>query len=390
MKVIFTLVPFMLLSIFMSAQSTYRWVNGNTALNAADNRALFLRSSNWRLVNANGTLGTTAVTPPTGSILQVYGVTITVSNSNLDLRSFRFDITIAASTTANGLMTYTGGTDLRLGNNSVIRVRGRSMGVGSCLTGAISLSDNSEIRIYNADSSAHNRVAENANGGVATRTLTANCTSGSSSYISTGYITPFTNANDNFSGFLASAAGPLPMRLGDFTATRHSQGVLLRWTTVQEVNSDNFEIQQSTDAQNWKIIGTVKAAGSSGSVLNYQFEDNSVNSGVVFYRLKMNDLDTKFEFSSVARIQFGAGSKKLFAYPSPATTYTTISTEVSMDGAVTVLIYEMSTGRMVLQKVVNAAGNSFRLGLEGLQSGTYTLQLIKDREMLGRVNLMKQ
>ena len=109
----------------------------------------------------------------------------------------------------------------------------------------------------------------------------------------------------------------------------------------------------------------------------------------MYYLLKMNDLDTKYEYSSFARIQWGTDEKKLFAYPSPASSFTTISSNEPIDGNVMVLIYQVATGRVVQQKVVTAAGNNFRLGLEGLQSGTYLVQLIKSGEVMGNINIVK-
>ncbi|WP_407523033.1 T9SS type A sorting domain-containing protein [Lacibacter sp. MH-610] len=443
MKVIFTLLSLLFATVMATAQTgtTYRLIgtlgndvditsNGTTA-------GGFRNPAIWRVVNSNGTLGTTPVSPASGARLQIFGINLRVQTNNVDLSAYNFQIQIRseyrdfnAGGTGGGVRAHRGrlhvnDVTLTLGSSSSITLGWGQETIGTTVyyfPGYLRLEDQSAILIgttaiadrrtspngdsyLNANAFAVSTTTDATNIAIA---ISNDADNRSRQVIRTNTAPPSANITNRmvarpggaiyaqFPFFYAAGAAPggtvapLPMRLGDFTATRQSQGTVLRWTTVQEVNSDNFEIQQSTNAQNWKTIGTVKAAGSSGSVLNYQFEDNSVNSGVVYYRLKMNDLDTKFEYSSVARIQFGAGSKKLFAYPSPATTYTTISTDVAIDGAVTVLIYEMSTGRMVQQKVVNAAGNNFRLGLEGLQSGTYTVQLIKDGEALGRVNLMKQ
>lgn len=416
-----------------------------TATNNGTGAGGFRRSSIWRVVNSNGTFGANQ-SPTSGATLQIFGYEFEMNNANIDLSAFDFRILIRSefrdinngfprmyqgfirtnnipnSTTrtitisANSSITLGWGTGtvgstvyycpgfLRLdasdGNaSSSARI---VMNTTPAITLASATGTNSILNAhaYNITSTPDPRITlatTDANSNNATRQIIlTNAAPPSANITNRTVARPGGAIYTSFPFFYAASAAsggavaPLPMRLGDFTATRQSQGVVLRWSTVQEVNSDNFEIQQSTNAQNWKTIGTVKAAGSSGSVLTYEFEDNSINSGVVYYRLKMNDLDTKFEYSSVARIQWGAGSKKLFAYPSPATTYTTISTDVAIDGAVTVVIYEMTTGRMVQQKVVNAAGNNFRLGLEGLQSGTYTVQLIKNGEILGRVNLVKQ
>src|SRR6202035_5154257 len=79
-----------------------------------------------------------------------------------------------------------------------------------------------------------------------------------------------------FSEFWINGGGPgqnipLPLLLESFTATRVDTKGLLQWTTSQEVNSDKFIIEKSTDANHYNAIGTVKAQGNSSTTSNYQF-----------------------------------------------------------------------------------------------------------------------
>lgn len=457
MKVIFTLLSFFVFTVITVAQTgtTYRLVPDGTQVlgddiivtNNGTGTGGFRRSSIWRVVTSNGTLGANQ-SPTSGATLQVFGYTLLVDNASIDLGAFNFRIMIRSE--YRDLGGNNGGPRLwrgrlRINNNSNNTTRTLTLGASSSITlgwgtrtiGSTVYYCPGYLRLDASNGNGSSFAQIIINTAPTTTTIARSAGGGSHSLNAHAYnitSTPNPNIatatsndadNNNFSIILTNAAppsanitnrivarpggpiyaqfpffyaasaasggpvSPLPMRLNDFTATRQSQSVVLRWSTVQEVNSDNFEIQQSTDAQNWKTIGTVKAAGSSGSILNYQFEDKSVNSGVVYYRLKMNDLDVKFEYSSVARIQWGAGNKKLFAYPSPATTYTTISTDVAIDGGVTAIIYETTTGRIVQQRMINAAGNNFRLGLEGLQSGSYTVQLVKEGEIMGRVTIVK-
>lgn len=413
----------------------------------------FLRPSIWRVVNADGTLGANASPATGarlqifGIILHVQNVSVNLTSYtfNIQIRSEFRDINAGVPRLHAGRLLVSGSGNnnqrtVALGLNSTVTLGwGRATNAGTTYysPGYVRLETSGGnantgagitalypdpanpstnlTRIIAGVSSANTNQNLNANAfnvtatsGTEFNTATSGATDNTTlTIIRTNAAPPSANITNRsvprnpvpyFSFFpLFYAAGaapggaviPLPMRLGDFTATRQPQGVVLRWNTLQEVNSDNFEIQKSTNAQNWKTIGSIKAAGSSGSVLNYQFEDNSLNSGVVYYRLKMNDLDTKYEYSSVAHIQWGTGEKKLFAYPSPASSFTTISSNEPIDGNVMVLIYQVATGRVVQQKVVTAAGNNFRLGLEGLQSGTYLVQLIKSGEVMGNINIVK-
>lgn len=95
---------------------------------------------------------------------------------------------------------------------------------------------------------------------------------------------------------------PLPVNLLDFTVSPKGADALLQWSTAQEINSRNFIIESSDDAQHWHQIGTVAASGNSSMQTNYSFIDAGVmNSGKnrMYYRLKEIDLDGKTTNSNI-------------------------------------------------------------------------------------------
>lgn len=389
MKRIFTLLTLLVsvLSGFSQVGTTYRWVSGSVTLNSGSvsaQRANFLSSTRWQVVNSNGTLGANA-SPTAGAKLQIYGVTITVSTNDIDLRSHSFDITIGGGTSSNTNFSLTGGTDLRLGFGSIVTLAGRNN--GTCRTATISLSNTSDIRIYSADSSTRVLKAENNNPPV--RTLTANCISGTSNYVAaTGANPGGVDANNNFVGFIAQAGGAsLPLQLGGFSAQKGTGKVTLNWSTVLEVNTSHFEVEQSNNGSTWKTISIVAAKGNSNSAQQYSAEDIAAYSSKVYYRLKMVDIDGKFEYSPIAVVTFG-GKGKLFAYPNPATSFTMVSSDKAITENVTVSIFN-TTGVLVKQQVITNPGNNFRIGLEDLKQGTYLLKINQGAELLEVIKIQK-
>lgn len=99
----------------------------------------------------------------------------------------------------------------------------------------------------------------------------------------------------------------LPVKLTAFTANRHPEGNLLRWSTQFESNSSHFTVQHSEDGVNFTNIATVQAANNTSTTSNYNYLDKQAsrinNKSVAYYRLEMVDKDGKSEYSAVIAIR---------------------------------------------------------------------------------------
>lgn len=83
------------------------------------------------------------------------------------------------------------------------------------------------------------------------------------------------------------------------------------------MNSSVFEIQRSSDAKTWNIVGMVAAQGESSSTANYSFANTNPSSGTNYYRLKMIDKDATFALSRIEKITVSSLSGN-YLYPNPA------------------------------------------------------------------------
>ena len=107
----------------------------------------------------------------------------------------------------------------------------------------------------------------------------------------------------------------LPVTLLQLSATRKSRGVQLNWSTSDETNFSHFTIQRSTDG---KSFSDVAAVPSQGTAHQYSYMDQSIPTGVVYYRLKMVDQDDKFLYSQILRINAEIDeSGNVSIYPNP-------------------------------------------------------------------------
>jgi hypothetical protein len=103
----------------------------------------------------------------------------------------------------------------------------------------------------------------------------------------------------------------LPISLVYFTSESISSGnVLLKWETATEINHNYFDIERSTDGIFYRSAGIVNSKapfGNSRSTLDYQFVDESAGSGLVYYRLRVVDLQGGSEYSPIIYNNIEAG-----------------------------------------------------------------------------------
>jgi hypothetical protein len=163
----------------------------------------------------------------------------------------------------------------------------------------------------------------------------------------------------------------LPVVLSDFSARLVNNRTELNWTTDQENNSARFEVERSTDGTNWITIATVAAKGTSTTQSKYAAIDRSPAAGTNYYRLKMVDLDNRYDFSAVKSVH-GIAVAKVRVYPNPAIS----SVNISLPASATA-VRLVNTAGQVLQERRGVTGNStLSLEVSSYTAGTYMVQVI--------------
>ena len=99
-------------------------------------------------------------------------------------------------------------------------------------------------------------------------------------------------------------------------ATRTTDGVNVSWKTASEFNSDYFQVERSSDGEDFEVLGYVNAAGNSTEVQSYGFLDMNPAGNSLRYRIRQVDIDGKFDYSNT--VELIISSQDLFVYPNPA------------------------------------------------------------------------
>jgi hypothetical protein len=166
----------------------------------------------------------------------------------------------------------------------------------------------------------------------------------------------------------------LPVELLDFNVQLVKNQAELTWETATEINSDYFEIQKSTDGTNFKRIGSVKAAGQSSKLLQYQFTDVQLVQNINYYRLKAVDKDGSARFSPIKTIN-RTEKLRYDIYPNPVTDV--LSIQLSSQNAVDaeVSLFDLQGRRLVFLERQGTEGLFEDIDMSKFTAGGYFLRV---------------
>jgi len=207
----------------------------------------------------------------------------------------------------------------------------------------------------------------------------------SSNLRSNNMITFSTNSDPNSKGdsrfkVIFQPSIPLPIKITSFTGKVVDQNSVLQWKTSTEINTQEFLIQQSSNAKEFITIGNVKAKGGINISTNYTFINKDHFSGINYYRLISKDLNGRQDTSKIIALKISSNSKMMAIriYPNPADEVVNISILGSKVGS---LLFTISTidGKLIRNKNVSMEENEtlIKENIADLPEGTY-LFLFKD------------
>jgi hypothetical protein len=185
--------------------------------------------------------------------------------------------------------------------------------------------------------------------------------------------------------FTLSTGSPLPVTLINFAVTKKNATSRISWTTAQEINSREFNIQRLTaGGTTWETIATVPAKGRSSSSTNYLLYDSHPAIGINLYRLQSVDLDNKFYLSDIRRVNFDR--KYTYSlYPNPAKNSLQIAGDNS-SGFNGHLQVQNARGQTLLDKQVRTRNPVLSLDISFLKAGLYILKITAED---GEINMLR-
>jgi hypothetical protein len=174
----------------------------------------------------------------------------------------------------------------------------------------------------------------------------------------------------------ASTLATLPVKLTNWEAIPGKDKVKLQWTTSSEINASHFIIERSADGIHFSAISTVQAIGNSQSDINYSKEDNDPLPGKSYYRLKMVDIDTKSEYSTIRIVFLSATAMAKIAGNPVQNKLEIVSSATSSNSEWQIINL---TGQTLKKGILNAGRTE--VNVSSLAAGNYWLRLSINREI---------
>lgn len=161
---------------------------------------------------------------------------------------------------------------------------------------------------------------------------------------------------------------PLPLNLLKFDVIKKEAVAYLSWTTIDERQFKGFDVLRSADGRTWNTVGFLSSVGISDKRQDYHFTDTDPMKGVNLYKLKLIDLDNKYQYSDTRSASF-AVTRKVSIFPNPTHDHLNIS---GLNGDEIIKIYDLS-GNMLMQ--INTRNKQEELSLSGHSAGTYLVHV---------------
>jgi hypothetical protein len=204
-------------------------------------------------------------------------------------------------------------------------------------------------------------------GGATTNTLTiTNAPVTMNNYQFRAVTTNNTPCSNTTNSAILSVLTILPVKWLSVTGAVQNDVIMIKWGTAQEINTETFFIQVSTDGKNFRNAGEVEASGNSNQNSYYSFVHTQPSAGNNYYRIMQTDADGKVTYSKIIIIAYG-----------DAASVTVLGNPVS-NGQLTVQVNQISSLKLFsadgkLIKMQQASKGMQTMDVRGLAKGMYTL-----------------
>ena len=171
----------------------------------------------------------------------------------------------------------------------------------------------------------------------------------------------------------------IPVELVSLSASVLVNDVILNWLTATEINNQMFEIERRSEEDQFITIGNVEGNGTTTEPHEYSYIDNTVGTGIYYYRLKQIDFGGQYEYSD--EIEVEVLGPLTFAleqnYPNPFNPSTIIKYSIPENGFVKLSVYNLvgEEVRVIVNEMLDAGFYEVTFNATDLPSGIYFYKL---------------
>ena len=164
--------------------------------------------------------------------------------------------------------------------------------------------------------------------------------------------------------------GTLPVKFIDVKASFINKTTAsVQWQiATPAIDAAGFDIELSYDAKTWINIGSIAITEASRGL--YNFTQNNIPPGILYYRIRQIDKDGTFSYSKIVLLNNNTNAGSFIVFPNPANAVIKISAPVN-----TTAIAELfdAVGRKLIQKKIISTTSD--ISTANIPSGTYLLRI---------------
>jgi surface protein len=179
----------------------------------------------------------------------------------------------------------------------------------------------------------------------------------------------------------------LPVTWLDFTGQLEANKVILNWKTASEQNNTGFDVERSADGRSWSKIGFIPGKINSALLSSYSYSDLSPLKGLSYYRLKQIDLDKRFSYSRIIRIN-NVSNGEVAIWPNPVNDLLNVEINQRYRNAKIYLTVTDMKGTVLVSRIVTH-GN-LTISTSGWPKALYVISLQTDSDIIMTRKILKQ
>ncbi len=166
---------------------------------------------------------------------------------------------------------------------------------------------------------------------------------------------------------------PLAADLIEFDVTPIINEVQLSWTSADELDLESYEIQRSKDGISFESIGIKNAVGPG----NYTYIDRQpLYNMPIYYRLKMQNIDGSFEYSSIKTVQIDQSLRDVVLLPNPVIETATLSLSSDRNLVAYLTITNAAGEKVYVEQIILVEGDQqVGIQMKNMPAGLYTFRI---------------
>lgn len=169
---------------------------------------------------------------------------------------------------------------------------------------------------------------------------------------------------------------PLPIQLICFSGTADNCNSILSWVTQNEIDFSHFELERSANNTTFEKISIINGQTGGGEKY-YSYIDKNLPEGNYIYRLKLIDIDNKFNYSKSENVNIKCTADVLEVYPNPVSNDIYINLKTQEAASFEIKIFDLS-GKLILSDSFETNENEFRTlhySTAHLSKGVYSMNI---------------